>query len=63
MILTNPITLPASKMINTLTSLIGEMRFNDTLQPSEIVNDLVDMSRAGKVDYGKGIIYNFKYDT
>lgn len=63
MILTNPITLPASKMINTMTALIGDMRFNDTLQPSEIVNELVDMSRVGKVDYGKGIIYNFKYDT
>lgn len=59
----NPITLPASKMIATMTSLIGEVRFNDTLKPSDIVNELVDSSRVGKVEYGKGIVYTFKLDT
>lgn len=59
----NPITLPASKMLASLTTLIGEVRFNDTLGTSDIVNDLVDSSRIGKVDYGKGIVYNFKLDT
>lgn len=59
----NPITLPASKMISTMTSLIGDVRFNDTLKPSDIVNELVDSSRVGKVDFGKGIVYTFKVDT
>lgn len=59
----NPITLPASKMIATMTSLIGEVRFNDTLKPSDIVNELVDSSRVGKAEYGKGIVYTFKLDT
>lgn len=59
----NPITLPASKMLASLTTLIGEVRFNDTLGTSDIVNDLVDSCRIGKVDYGKGIVYNFKLDT
>lgn len=59
----NPITLPASKMLKTMTSLIGEVRFNDTLGVSDIVNDLVDTARIGKVDYGKGIVYTFKVDT
>lgn len=59
----NPITLPASKMIATMTSLIGEVRFNDTLKPSDIVNELVDSSRVGKVEYGKGIVFTFKLDT
>lgn len=56
----NPITLPASKILATMTALIAEMRFNDTLAPSDIVNDLVDSCRIGKVEYGKGIIYTFK---
>lgn len=59
----NPITLPASKMLASLTTLIGEVRFNDTLGTSDIVNDLVDSCRIGKVSYGKGIVYNFKLDT
>lgn len=63
MIILNPITLPASKMLATMTTLIGEVRFNDTLGPSDIVNELVDTARVGKVDYGKGIVYNFKLDT
>lgn len=56
----NPITLPASKMLETMTTLIGDVRFKDTLAPSDLVNELVDSSRIGKVDYGKGIIYTFK---
>lgn len=62
-IILNPITLPASKMLSTMTTLIGDVRFNDTLSPSDIVNDMVDSARIGKVDYGKGIVYNFKVDT
>lgn len=58
----NPITLPASKMLASLTTLLGEVRFNDTLGTSDIVNDLVDSCRVGKVEYGKGIVYNFKVD-
>lgn len=60
MITLNPITLPASKMLATMTSLIGDVRFHETLAPSDLVNELVDSSRVGKVDYGKGIIYTFK---
>lgn len=56
----NPIELPASKMLSTMTSLIGEVRFNETLAPSDIVNDLVESCRIGKVDYGKGIVNVFK---
>lgn len=59
-IILNPITLPASKMLATMTSLIGDVRFNETLAPSDLVNDLVDSARVGKVDYGKGIVYTFK---
>lgn len=59
----NPITLPASKMLASMTTLIGEIRFSDTLSPSDIVNEMVDSCRIGKVDYGKGIVYNFKLDT
>lgn len=59
-IVLNPITLPASKMLDTMTTLIGDIRFNDTLAPSDLVNDLVDSCRIGKVDYGKGIVYTFK---
>lgn len=59
-IILNPITLPASKMLQAMTTLIGDVRFNDTLAPSDIVNELVDSCRIGNVDYGKGIVYNFK---
>lgn len=59
-IVLNPITLPASKMLSTMTTLIGDIRFNDTLGVSDIVNELVDSSRIGKVDYGKGIVNTFK---
>ena len=59
----NPITLPASKMLSTMTTLIGEVRNRETLSPSDIVNDLVDSCRIGKVDFGKGIVNNFKVHT
>lgn len=55
-----PYTLPVSKMLATMTTLIGDVRFSETLGVSDIVNDLVDSSRIGNVDYGKGIVYNFK---
>lgn len=60
MIVLNPIELPASKMLATMTTLIGDVRFSETLGVSDIVNDLVDSCRIGNVDYGKGIVYNFK---
>lgn len=59
----NPITLPASKMLSTMTTLIGEVRNRETLKASDIVNDLVDSCRIGKVDFGKGIVNNFKVHT
>lgn len=59
-IVLNPITLPASKMLSTMTSLIGDVRFNETLGTSDLVNELVDSCRIGNVDYGKGIVYTFK---
>lgn len=63
MIVLNPIELPASKMLATMTTLIGDVRFSETLEVSDIVNDLVDSCRIGNVDYGKGIVYNFKLDV
>lgn len=59
-IVLNPITLPASKMLATMTTLIGDIRFNETLGVSDIVNELVDSSRIGTVEYGKGIVNTFK---
>ena len=56
----NPITLPASKMLETMTTLIGDVRFEDNLGVSDIVNEMVDSARIGQVDYGKGIINTFK---
>ena len=58
-----PITLPASKMLSTMTALIGEVRYTENIQVSDIVNDLVDSSRIGKVDYGKGIVNTFELDV
>lgn len=55
-----PITLPVSKFLSTITSFINELRFTDTLAPSDIVNDLVESCRIGKVDTGKGIVYSYK---
>lgn len=55
-----PISLPVAKMISTMTSLIGIVRFNETLAPSDIVNDLVDSCMIDSVDYGKGIVYAYK---
>lgn len=59
-IVLNPITLPASKMLSTMTSLIGDVRVRETLATSDIINDLVDSCRVGKVDFGKGIVNTFK---
>ena len=56
----NPITLPASKKLETMTTLIGDVRFEDNLGVSDIVNEMVDSARIGQVDYGKGIINTFK---
>lgn len=58
----NPITLPASKMLATMTTLIGEVRYNENIKVSKIVNDLVDSSRIGNVNYGKGIVNTFELD-
>ena len=58
--LTVPVTLPVSKYVATMTALIGEIRMNETLAPSEIVDELVSSCRIGNVEYGKGILYNFK---
>lgn len=59
----NPITLPASKMLATMTTLIGEVRYNENIAVSNIVNDLVDSCRIGTVDYGKGIVNTFEVDV
>lgn len=60
MILDNPITLPASKFLATMTALIADVRFRETLGVSDLVADIVSSARIGNVDYGKGIVYNFK---
>ena len=58
-VILNAITLPASKMLNTMTTLIGEVRFHENLGVSDLVNDLVNSCRIGNVDYGKGIVHTF----
>ena len=60
MVILNPITLPFSKYATTMTTLIGDLRFNDTLATSDIVNDFVSSCRIGQVEYGKGIVNTFK---
>ena len=55
-----PITLPVAKMIATMTSLIGIVRYNETLAPSDIVDALTDSCMIDGVDYGKGIVYAYK---
>lgn len=62
-VILNPITLPASKMLATMTALIAEVRYNENIKVSNIVNDLVDSSRIGNVDYGKGIVNTFEVDV
>lgn len=57
-----PYTLPASKMLATMTALIGEVRYSENIKVSAIVNELVDSSRIGNVEYGKGIINTFELD-
>lgn len=59
-IVLNPITLPLSKFLSTMTTLIGQVRFKETLSPSSVVNALVSSVRNEKVDYGKGIVHTFK---
>ena len=53
-------TLPASKMLASITTFVNQLRFKDTLKPSKMVEDFVDNSRVGKVDSGKGIVFTFK---
>lgn len=62
-ILSNPITLPVGKMLSTMTTLLNEVRFTETIEPSSIVNEFVDSCRIGKVDFGKGIVNTFKLDV
>ena len=57
-----PLNLPVSKLMQTITSLIGDVRFTETLAPSDIVNELVNSARVANVDFGKGIIYTYKTD-
>lgn len=58
-----PYSLPVSKMIATMTTLLNEVRFTESLAPSDIVNDLVDSCRVANVDYGKGLVNTFKVDV
>lgn len=60
MIILNPITLPASKFLSTMTTLIGDVRNHETIKGGKIVNTLVESCRVYNVDFGKGIVNNFK---
>ena len=62
-ILLNPISLPASKFLATMTSFINDIRVNETLKPGDIINDLVDSCRVGNVESGKGIVNTFFLDV
>lgn len=57
-----PLNLPVSKLTAQITTLICDVRFSETLAPSDIVNELVDGARQGNVDFGKGIVKTFKVD-
>ena len=57
-----PVTLPASKLMASITSLIGEVRFQKTITPSTLVTDIVERSRIGNVEFGKGIVQTTKVD-
>lgn len=55
-------TLPASKFLASITTFVNQLRFKDTLYPTNMVRDFVDNSKVGKVDTGKGIVFTFKKD-
>lgn len=56
----NPITLPSSKVLSTLTTFIVDMRLEGNIKSSRLCRDLIDSFRVGKVDVGKGITFTFK---
>ena len=58
-----PYTLPVSKMLSTMTTLIRDVRYGENIKVSKIVNDLVDSCRIGNVEYGKGIVKTFELDV
>lgn len=53
-------TLPASKFLSSITTFVNQLRFKDTLYPTDMIRDFVDNSKVGKVDTGKGIVFTFK---
>lgn len=58
-----PLTLDVGRYLDSMTKLIGDVRFTRTLVTSDIVSDIIDASRVGRVDFGYGIIYNFLVDV
>lgn len=59
----NPIQLPASKVLATLTAFIVDMRLENNIKSSSICRDMIDSFRVGNVDVGKGITYTFKTEV
>lgn len=53
-------TLPASKLLASITTFVNQLRFKDTLHSTNMVRDFVDNCKVGKVDSGKGIVFTFK---
>ena len=53
-------TLPASKLLASITTFVNQLRFKDTLHSTSMVRDFVDNCKVGKVDSGKGIVFTFK---
>jgi len=53
-------TLPASKFLSSITTFVNQLRFKDTLYPTDMVRDFVNNCKVGKVDTGKGIVFTFK---
>ncbi|MDV3429652.1 MAG: hypothetical protein LIR50_22090 [Bacillota bacterium] len=55
-------SLPASKFLSSITTFVNQLRFKDTLKPTNMVKNFVNNSKVGKVDTGKGIVFTFKKD-
>ena len=50
-------TLPASAYLTSMTALINDLRIRENLKTTSTMNRLMESCYVGKVDFGKGIIY------
>lgn len=52
------VSLPASKWLTAITTLINDIRFRRNLTTTETMNKVIESAKVGNVDFGKGIIYD-----